>query len=113
MSIHFSNFAVGKGGNSPTSTTNIKKIYDMQRIELIGNYPKKWEDFQENIKELRNEWENNYWYIVHNDPKDQIRVEVLHKKGYESRYMLSMDAMTIADYLEKWSEFEVSKIILS
>ena len=113
MSILFSNFAVGKGGNSPIHTTTLNTFYNMHRIEIIGNYPKKWEDFQENITELRNEWENNYWYIVHNDPNDQIRVEVLHKQGYESRWTLMDDAYTIAAYLEQWSDFQVTKIILT
>lgn len=53
MSIHFSTFAVGKGRNAPTSTTNIKASYmNTKRRKAIDDIAEKISQLQRELTEI-------------------------------------------------------------
>ena len=113
MSIHFSNFAVGKGGNSPTSTTNPQTSCIMNTIKLFGNVGDDITNFRKEVKELSKDWEINYIFTINKGKNNYLELVISHKSKYENKSTLLQDADEICDYLEQWTKFRTEMITLT
>lgn len=113
MSIHFSNFAVGKGGNSPTSTTNPQRTLTMNKMKLFGNVGNDITNFRKEVKELSKDWEVSYTFHIEKGKYNYLELTIESRNRYESKTTLLQDADTLSDYLEQWTDFRVSMITLT
>ena len=113
MSILFSNFAVGKEGNTLTSTTNPQTSYIMNTIKLFGNVGDDITNFRKEVKELSKDWEINYTFTINKGKYNYLELVISHKSKYEYKSTLLQDADEISDYLEQWTKFRVEMITLT
>lgn len=113
MSIHFSNFAVGKGRKSSTSRTNQQRKFTMKKIKLFGKVTNKRATFRKEVKELSKDREGSYSFHIENGKYDYIEVTIESKNGYESYFTLLLDAESFTDYLEQWTEFRIEQITIN
>lgn len=112
MSILFSNFAVGKGGNSPTSTTNIQRTQTMNKIKLFGKVEKQISTFRKEVKNLSIDWEVSYKFDVAYGIYGYLELIIESKNRYESKTTLIQDADVISDYLDQWTDFDIQSITI-
>lgn len=113
MSIHFSNFAVGKWRKSPNSRTNQQRKCTMKKIKLFGKLTNKRATFRKEVKELSIDWEVSYKFQIEYGKYDYLELTIESKNGYESKGTLLQDAYTLIDYLEQWTEFRIEQITIN
>lgn len=112
MSILFSNFALGKGRNAPTSTTNPQTSCIMNTIKLFGNVGDDITNFRQEVKELSKDREINYTFTINKGKYSCLELVISHKRKYANKGTLLQDADEISDYLEQWTKFRVEMITL-
>ena len=85
----------------------------MKEIKLSGKVTNKRATFRKEVKELSRDWEVSYSFTIENGKNDEVELTIKSKNGYESTTTMLMDADTIIDHLEQWTEFRIDNITLS
>lgn len=85
----------------------------MNKIKLFGNVGNDIANFRKEVKELSIDWEVSYKFHIEKGKYNYLELTIEGKDRYVSKSTLLLDADTISDYLEQWTEFRVSMITLT